>query len=185
MTEAIAQNKQQLAERIGEIHSDRDLSEEAKERYIKEAYSEASERHAELIEQRDQENAQELQRLERGVFSLSYPDHVITERDRESYRHGYRDAAFRVLDMDPERLERVLSRAERVGDGQLAQAIYHEAVERGLSLANEYRQSRPDARKKWDRYVDARRAVESPEGILRSAMSGQGPEKPRELGGVG
>ena len=181
MTEAITQNKQQLAERIGEIHSDRDLSEEAKERYIQEAYSEASERHAELIEQRDQENAQELASLERGVFALSYPERIVAERDKETYRTSYRDAAFKVFGREPEDLERLLGRAERVGDDQLAQAIYHESVERGLSLANEYRQSRPDARKKWDRYVDARRAVESPEGMLRSAMSGQGPERPEGI----
>jgi hypothetical protein len=109
---------------------------------------------------------------------------VVTSRDREVFRQSYRDAAFRVFGMEPENLERILDRAERIGDEQLAQAIYHEAVERGMDdVANRYRAERPDAEQRWERYVSARRGVESNESLLFSGYSSVGPEMPEELRG--
>ena len=89
--------------------------------------------------------------------------------------------------MEPGNLERVFERAERVGDAQLAQAVYHEAVERGISsVADRYRQKREGAQQRWERYVAARKASESVEGILASALSSStGPERTQELGRTG
>jgi hypothetical protein len=93
--------------------------------------------------------------------------------------------AFKVFGMKPEDLERVLNRAEHIGDTQLAQAVYHEALERGIfAIANRYRGTNSDARRRWERYVEARRRVESDESLLSSALKTQAPERPQELGGV-
>jgi hypothetical protein len=185
MTEAITQNKQQLTERIEEIRANRDLNSAAKERMMQEALGEAQKRHGELLAEREEEAAREVAQRERSVFKLNYPKDVVTSRDREAYRLSYRDAAFRVFNMEPENLERVLERAERIGDEQLAQAVYHETVERGMiSLANRYREQRPDARRRWDEYAAARQAGESVEGMLSSALSSMAPERPPSPGSV-
>jgi hypothetical protein len=186
MTEAIAENKQQLAERVEEIRSNRDLSDSAKQRMIGEAYDEAAERHGELVAERAEAAAREVVQRERAVFGLAYPKDAVTNRDKEAYRTSYRDAAFRVFNMEPENLERVLERAERIGDEQLAQAVYHEAVERGISgVAKRYRDARPNAQQRWEKYVSARQAGESTEGLLFSGYSSVGPERPPEVGGMG
>jgi hypothetical protein len=182
MTEnAIAENKRHLGRRVEEIRSNRDLNEAAKQRMISEAHDEAARRHGELVSEREEAAERERLELERSVFKLSYPKSAATERDREVYRQGYRDAAFRGWNMGASDLERVLSWAERVGDSQLAQAVYHEAVERGIdSVADSYRAVRPDAKKRWERYVAARRASESVEGMLSTALETQAPERLQE-----
>lgn len=182
MTDAVAQNKQQLSERVEEIRSNRDLSDSAKQRLIGEAYDEAASHHGALVAERKEAAAREVAQRERSVFGLAYPKDAVTNRDKETYRQSYRDAAFRVFNMEPENLDR----AERIGDEQLAQAVYHEAVERGISgVAKRYREARPDAQQRWEKYVSARRAGESTEGLLFSGYSSVGPERPPEVGGMG
>jgi hypothetical protein len=183
MTDAIAENKQQLNERIEEIRANRDLNNAAKERMMQAALGEAQERHGDLVREREEAAAREVVQRERAVFGLAYPKDVVTSGDREVFRQSYRDAAFRVFNMEPENLERVLERAGRVGDEQLAQAVYHEAVERGMvSLANRYREERPDAKRRWDEYVAARQGGESVEGMLSTALSSMAPERPPSSG---
>jgi hypothetical protein len=186
MTDAVAQNKQQLSERVEEIRSNQDLSDSAKQRMIGEAYDEAANRHGELVAEREEAAAREVAQRERSVFGLAYPKDMVANRDKEAFRQSYRDAAFRVFNMEPKNLERVLDRAERIGDEQLAQAVYHEALERGMaSLANRYREDRLDAQQRWEKYVSARKAGESTEGLLFSGYSSVGPERPPEAGGMG
>jgi hypothetical protein len=179
MTDAIAENKQQLNERVEEIRANRDLNSAAKERMMQEAFGEAQKRHGELLREREEAYAREIAQLERDVFALSYPKDVVTNRDREVFRQSYRDAAFRVFSMERDSLERILDRADRIGDAQLAQAVYHEALERGMiSLADRYREGRPDAKRRWDEYVSARQGGESVEGMLSTALSSMAPERP-------
>jgi predicted amidohydrolase YtcJ len=60
--------------------------------------------------------------------------------------------------MDPHDLERMLDRAERTGDTQLACAVYHEALERGItSLTEPYMEHYPDAKERYRRYAAAQR----------------------------
>lgn len=184
MTEAITENTRRYEERAARIRGNRDLNDSAKRRRLEGAHGEAAERHEELIREREEARAREIATAERGVFGLSPPPSAVTERDRDAARRSYRDASFRVLDMDEGRLERVYERAERVGDAPLSQAVHHEAVERGLvRLADRYRETRPDAKKRWDRYVEDRRAADSTGGMLESALTAaSGPERPGELG---
>ena len=184
MTDAIAQNTQQFNEKVEQIRSERDLNDQAKQRMMAEAYEEAASRHDEFVREHEEASARELADLERGVFKVAIPTSVITDADKEAYLQSYRDAAFRVLDREPAYLERVLERAKHIGDERLAQAVYHEAVERGLfDLADRYRAGRPKAQQRWEKYTAARQERESFGGILASAFSkSSGPQRPPELG---
>ena len=102
----------------------------------------------------------------------------VTPLEKEAARLSYRQATPATLDAPPERLE-LLDRAERVGDKILALAAYHEAVDRSLGLADQYRQRHPDAAKKWQRYVSARTQRESVGGMLSRALQGMPPGQER------
>jgi hypothetical protein len=74
----------------------------------------------------------------------------VSAWDTEWVRDSYRDASFRVLNLPEDDHSRILTRADRVGDRALAQAVYHESVERGIfSVCEEYRERCPDAKAVW------------------------------------
>jgi hypothetical protein len=61
-----------------------------------------------------------------------------------------------------EELERLLERAERTGDPELAAAVYHVATELGeRSVADSYLEKRPKERQRWEEYVEAMRETQS------------------------
>jgi hypothetical protein len=158
VNEAIEKNKREFSQQAQRIRSDPDLNDDAKGRKISEAYEEASRRHEELLRQDNEAQQGEIRDLERSVFAISYPFEASTWRDKEMVRQSYRDAAFRVFGMDPHDLERMLDRAERTGDTQLACAVYHEALERGItSLTEPYMEHYPDAKERYRRYAAAQR----------------------------
>jgi hypothetical protein len=176
MTDAIAENTQALNERVAEIDSNPDLSDTAKKRMAREAQDEYTKRHQELVRERREAQAQEEAQAERDVFSLRFPDSVITERDRQAYRDSYRDAFFRVRNLEDGELEEVLDGAEYTGDTPLAQAVYHRSVRRGVfPVANRYRETHPNAKQRWERHVDARQATEDPTRMLFEGFKRQGP----------
>jgi hypothetical protein len=170
-TEAVGQNRQALAEELNKIQHDNDLSQSAKARLSAKATQRAEARHAEIVSTHEDTVSDRLEKNEKAVFNLSYPSNMVADSDREGFRNAYRDATFRLLDVSAENLERVMSRALRTGDTALQQAAYHEAIERGAhSVAEEYRERNAKARQTWKTYVDTRRAAESREAILGSAL---------------
>jgi hypothetical protein len=170
-TEAIASNRRTLTEQTAKINSNADLSGAAKARYLEEANRWAGERHAEIVDAHHKAVADALEKIEKDLFRLTYPSSAITDSQKEAFQNAYRDAAFRLLGADEEIVSRAMSRALRTGDKVLAQAAYHEAVERGISeVANEYRQSNEKAAKTWETYASTRRASESRESILTGAL---------------
>jgi hypothetical protein len=169
-TERVGENRTQLQETLSKIRSNADLSESAKQRYADEASREASERHAEIVDDYERQSAEALAQSEQAVFALSYP-HTLTASEKAEFRSAYREASFRTLDLEPEQLERVLARARRTGDRALELACYHESVDRGLfSIAEEYRERNPDAKTAWERYAATRRASESNSALLGRAL---------------
>ncbi len=184
MTTPTMKNKQDFDRKLAQIRSNTDLNDQAKHRMLQEAYDEAARKHQELIAKEEGGTAEKLARLEKSVFGLSYPVDVVSGLDKERIRQSYRDASFRISGTKPEELERVLERAERTGDKQLAKAVYHEATERGIRhVADSYLKDRTEERKQWEEYTAARREAESVEKLLFGARA-YGPTKPPELDGM-
>lgn len=184
MTTPTIKNRQDFDRKLAQIRSNPDLTDDAKRRMLQEAYDEATRKHRELIAKEEGGTAEELARLEKSVFGISYPVDVVTGVDKERVRQGYRDASFKVSGMKPEELERILERAERTQDKQLAKAVYHEATERGIRhVADSYLKDRTEERKRWEEYTAARVEAESVESLLFGANA-YGPTKPPELGGM-
>jgi hypothetical protein len=76
---------------------------------------------------------------------------------RGAYDSVYSSIAFSE---DPEyvneELDRLLTRAERTGDPELADAVYHVATERGVrGVADAYLERRPQAKRRWEEFVAA------------------------------
>ncbi len=96
---------------------------------------------------------------------------------------------FRVTDdvrHAREELERLLERAERTGDPELAAAIYHVATERGeRGVADSYLETRPKEKRRWAEYVEAMTESQSLERLFAthsrksSAPHGKGSEPVR------
>jgi hypothetical protein len=109
-----------------------------------------------------------------------------------SYRDAYNRAERRVeaasaSSKDSGTRERALKgpleRAERSGDNQQADAIYHLACERGYwGVADTYLQSRPKAKERWESYAAARQEAESLENRL---FGWTPPRRPHELSSGG
>lgn len=179
--EPIAKNRQDLERKLTEIRVNNDLNEGAKRRMIQEAYEGSMARHRELAAGEQHKTEQRITELERSVFAVSYPADATKGVDKERIRQSYRDAAFRVSGMEGEELERVLERAERTGDGQLARAVYHEATEKGIrNVADSYLENRPEDRKRWEDYTAARLESES---VHNRMVSDVPPPEPVELAG--
>jgi hypothetical protein len=188
MTDPIEKNRQDLDRKLASIRSNADLNEQAKRRMIQEAYEEARRRHQQLADERRAQAADRINRLERDVMRVRYPlgaSDVEKETIRMSYRDAYDRAYYASLSEEPGELEqelsRLLERAERSGDPQLADAVYHVATERGLrGVADDYLGSRPEARQRWEAYTQARLEEES----MHNRMFGDvPPDEPAELAG--
>ena len=71
-----------------------------------------------------------------------------------------------------EELERLLERAERTGDPELAAAVYHVATERGeRSVADAYLETRRNEKRRWEEYVEAMRETQSLERLFDRAIT--------------
>ncbi len=188
MTNPIHENKERFNRRVEGIRNHPDLSEEAKRRYLGEAYAEAKAEHDRLVTEHKGKQAKNIRNLEREVFHLDFPLGTTTQEKelvRMSYRDGF-DRAERVLRevKNPQERERTLTelleRAERQGDTQQADAIYHLARERGMwNVADAYLKERPKAKERWEKYATARQEAESLENRL---FGWAPPREPHELG---
>jgi hypothetical protein len=79
-------------------------------------------------------------------------------------------------------LKDLLERAERTGDDQQADAVYHLARERGMwDVADSYAATRPKAKETWEKYTAARQEAES---VHNRLFGWNPPRKPQELDGA-
>lgn len=190
MSDPILANKEKFNCKVEQIRSHPDYSAEAKRRYLGEAYTEAKATHDRLVTEHKAEQERTIKDLERKVFEVNFPLSVSTQ-EKEMLRLSYRDAfdraervasAHQVGEDRQRALTELLERAERTGDGQQADAIYHLARERGMwGVADAYLTTRPKAKERWEKYRSARQEAESLENRLFGRIVG--PRKPHELGG--
>jgi len=140
--------KASVAQRIGQIAADTDLTEEARYRRIRAEKEAANKERAELREQQLAEDAeaQESERKRRitSAFGLAHLASALPseiQRDKDSYRTAL-DLADNYADEDA--AVRKLSRALDLGDTLLALAIARVSYERGWRRALEqYAQAEP------------------------------------------
>jgi hypothetical protein len=182
----ILRNKERFNQEVEGIRNHPDLSDEAKQRYLSDAYEKAQAKHEELVTEHKASQQGAIRDLEKQVFKVDFPLSVSTQ-EKEMIRLSYRDAydrAERVVagKEGPERnqaLKDLLERAERTGDAQQADAVYHLARERGIwAVCDAYLESRPKAKEVWEKYSAARQEAESLESRLFGFMP---PRKPHEL----
>ena len=120
LDEKISANLKRYREKVEEIRLDRDLSEEAKRRYLSEAYQEACSRYEDLAAERRQEVRQRVEGTRVEAFKVP----ALLGADKASLMTSYRDALYRVDgEMDPKRLSFMLERAHETGDTIMAKAI--------------------------------------------------------------
>jgi hypothetical protein len=126
------QIKQDLDRKVAEIRSYGDLTPEAKDRRIAEAYAKSEQEYREAVAE---EERKIRERAEKAVFAYGHP-FTASDVEKAQLRALQRDAYNGVYDslyfLEPEQareeLERLLVRAERTGDTELAQAVYHIAT---------------------------------------------------------
>ena len=181
MSEAMTENLVRHQQEVERIRANPDLSEDAKQRLIKDATEQAAEESARLKEEEREAIEQAIQSAERMVLSISYPDRASSS-EKAMIAMSYRDARRQAE--SAESLSDLLDQAEKSGDTQLAEAVYHVATLGGNRVvADAYLESRPKERRNWERYVEARREAEGVDSILNRGLA-HGLAR-RQLGGWG
>lgn len=171
---------------VEQIRGYADLTEEAKQRRIAEAREKAQAEYQEAIEAEERQIQERAGRAEKALFQSSYP-YGASEVEEAQLRALRRSAYDAVHDRttpgfesgDPkgvryarEELERLLQRAERTGDPELAAAVYHVATERGeRSVADAYLETRPNEKRRWEEYVAAMTETQSLDRIFGRAIT--------------
>jgi hypothetical protein len=153
---------------VAQIRGYADLTEEAKERRIAEVSERARAEYAEAREAEEREIRERAQKAEKALFETPYPyaasdveQAQIRALRRGAYESVYSSIAF-VPDPEHvnEELDRLLTRAERTQDPELADAVYHVATERGVrAVADAYLERRPQAKRRWEEFVAASQEV--------------------------
>lgn len=118
-----AKNKATFDQRVQDIRNHPELSDEAKQRYIAEAYEEHSAKEQALLAEEERAQEQEIAKYEQEVFSVPMLL-AATTGEKIAQRQSYRDATFRLLDRleavdareRPKVLEELMERAARTGD---------------------------------------------------------------------
>ena len=124
------------------------------------------------------------------LFETPYPlaaDDAEKAQIRALRRGAYDSVYGSVVFLEPEEareeLDRLLARAERTQDPELADAVYHVATERGeRTIADAYLEARPKAKGRWEEYVAARteaNQLQDPmqligRGLIEGALSADG-----------
>jgi hypothetical protein len=182
MDTSATQIRQDLDRELETIRGYADLTEEAKRRRIAEAYEKARPAYERAVEAEEWRIAERVGKSEKAVFATRYPMGTteaemasIRAARRSAYNDVYNSVAFSGGPQDTEEaLERLLERAERTDDPELADAVYHIATERGSRVvADAYLEKRPAEKKRWDEYVAARQEDENSrafEGLYGRAM---------------
>src|SRR5215216_7587134 len=162
-TDPVAIINQRNAE-VAKIRGYADLTEEAKDRRTAEVSERAQVECAEARETRERSRISRSQKAERALFETPYPYAAsdVEQAQIRALRRGAYESVYNSIASDPdpehvnEELDRLLARAERTGDPELADAVYHVATERGVRrVADAYLEKRPQAKRRWEEFVPA------------------------------
>jgi hypothetical protein len=162
-TDPVAIINQRNAE-VAKIRGYADLTEEAKDRRTAEVSERAQVECAEARETRERSRISRSQKAERALFETPYPYAAsdVEQAQIRALRRGAYESVYNSIASNPhpehvnEELDRLLARAERTGDPELADAGYHVATERGVRrVADAYLEKRPRAKRRWEEFVAA------------------------------
>ncbi len=175
---------------VEKIRGYADLTDEAKRRRIAEAYEKAAAEHQAAVEAQERDIKERVEKAEKAVFATPYPygASAVEEAQIRAARRAAYDAVYSVIAFSEDpgytdgELERLLERAERTQDPELAAGVYHVATERGArKVADSYLEKRPAERRRWEEYVEARTEADSLERVFERAMMSGALQKPAEL----
>src|SRR5215213_7166240 len=149
---------------VAQIRGFADLTEEAKERRIAEVSESAQAEYAEAREAAELEIRERAEKAEKALFETPYPYGAsdVEMAQMRAPRRGAYDGVYNSIALVPdpeyvgEELDRLLTRADRTQDPELADAVYHVATERGVrKVADTYLEKRPQAKRRWEELVPA------------------------------
>src|SRR5215210_7474516 len=149
---------------VAKIRNLADLTDEAKERRIAEVSERARAEYSEAREAAEREIRERAQKAEKALFETPYPYAAsdVEMAQIRALRRGAYESVYNSIASNPdpehvnEELDRLLARAERTGDPELADAGYHVATERGVRrVADAYLEKRPQAKRRWEEFVAA------------------------------
>jgi hypothetical protein len=131
--------KNNAASQIGEIQSDKDLTQTAKAKRIAEIRGRTNEKITRFQNEYYQSKTETRDTLHHRLFGLGF-SLGATEADKQAAKLNYRDALFRADTIADENAAlRLLGRAQMTGDRELAKAIASVSYEKGWSRAlNDY-----------------------------------------------
>jgi hypothetical protein len=123
---------------VAQIRNFADLTDEAKDRRIAEVSERAQAEYADALEAREREISERAQKAERALFETPYPYAAsdVEKAQMRALRRGAYESVYNSIASNPdpehvnEELDRLLARAERTQDPELADAVYHVATER-------------------------------------------------------
>jgi len=172
-TDPVAIINQRNAE-VAKIRGYADLTEEAKDRRTAEVSERAQVECAEARETRERSRISRSQKAERALFETPYPYAAsdVEQAQIRALRRGAYESVYNSIASNPdpehvnEELDRLLARAERTGDPELADAGYHVATERGVRrVADAYLEKRPQAKRRWEEFVAAQTEASELQGM--------------------
>jgi hypothetical protein len=159
---------------VAKIRGYVDLTEEDKNRMIAEVNERAQAEYAEAREAAEREIRERVQKAEKSLFETPYP-YAASDMEMaqiRALRRGAYESVYNSIALVPdpeyvnEELDRLLTRAERTGDPELADAVYHVATEKGIrKVADAYLEKRPHAKRRWDEFVAAGQEAEQSRGV--------------------
>jgi len=152
---------------VAKIRGFADLTEEAKNRRIAEVNERAQAQYAEARETNEREIRERAEKAEKALFEAPYPYAAddLEKAQIRALRRGAYDGVYNSLShLEPqearEELDRLLTRAERTQDPELADTVYHVATERGVrQVADAYLEKGPQAKRRWEEFVAASQEV--------------------------
>jgi hypothetical protein len=167
-------------EQIRGYHAD--LTEDAKRRMTAQAREKADAEYQEAVEAQVQQIKERVEKAEIAVFATPYPyaaSDVEKAQIRAARRAAYDSVYGSLHSLDPgeacEEFERLLERAERTQDPELAAAVYHVATERGeRGVADSFLEKRSTEKRRWEEYVEARTEAESLDRVFDRAIGWTG-----------
>jgi hypothetical protein len=150
--------QRQLDNAVARIHEDIDLTEEARNRMVKEVYEEARSKVARDVQDGKEELEADLKVARRMAFA---PPVIEGRRVDESFvARWYADEVDKVRQItEPKELERRLQDALLINNLPAAKAILVRGYElRNTLIVTRYFESFPDERDVWDNFTEAAEA---------------------------
>jgi hypothetical protein len=177
LTESATEVRNQYDREAAAVRANRDLSDEGKDRALRELHADAKERMATLRARHEAEEADEAERLHRKAFGARRPPGgggdatTITIRDAMDRAAGLRDQ---------DHARSLLEQSKLAGDKSLARALAGAAWQRGWAGALErYVELFPEERESVDALIAYSRACGDARRRVATAMLFSAPPRAR------